>query len=112
MTNGSSDRLNLIQALVESNARAIAQTQQQIDSNARVIAANSDRIAEVDRTLSEAVGRTLRGIDELREIVEEDRVNFYERMEQTDTIIAGINATLAVLQQLMRDRHEGNQPPA
>lgn len=103
MTNGS-DRLDRIEALQLS-------AQQQIESNAQAIAANSTAIAEVRDTLSEAVGRALRGIELLREAQEEDRVNFNERLERTDTAIAGINATLAILQQLMRDRSGNGNPP-
>jgi chromosome segregation ATPase len=98
------ERLDRIEALIEALGH-------RVDSNARAIAANSSQIAEVDRTLSEAVGRTLRAVDELRERAEEDRANFREHIERTDTAIAGINATLAVLQQLMRDRNaNGDQP--
>lgn len=62
-------------------------------------------------SLSEAAGRTLRAVDELREIVEEDRVNVREQLERTDTAIASINATLAMLQQLIRNRNgNGDQP--
>lgn len=103
MTN-SSDRLDRIEVLIEALAY-------RVDSNARAIEANSNQIAEVDRTLSEVAGRTLRAVDELRETVEEDRVNFQERLAQTETAIAGINATLAVLQQMLRGRNgDGPQP--
>ena len=98
MTNSSSDRLDRIERLIELLG-------QRVDSNAQAIAANSAANAEVRDTLTEAVGRTLRGIDALRERAEEDRVNFRERFEQTDTAIAGINSTLAILQQLLRDRN-------
>lgn len=105
MTNSSNDRLDRLEALQQ-------RTQQQIDSNSLAIAANSTAIAEVRNTLSEAVGRTLRGIELLREAQEEDRVNVQERLERMDTSIAGINATLAILQQMLRDQNgNGNQPP-
>lgn len=98
MTNGNSDRLGRIERLIELLG-------QRVDSNAQAIAANSTAIAEVRDTLFEAVGRTLRGIDSLRERAEEDRVNFRERLEQTDTAIASISSTFAILQQLLRDRN-------
>ena len=118
MTHGSSDRLDRIEQTLERigqqqeiNTRSIELLGQRVDSNAQAIAASADRIAEVDRTLAEAVGRTLRGIDVLRETVEEDRVNTRERLQQTDSVIAGINATLAILQQMLRDRN-GDTPSA
>jgi chromosome segregation ATPase len=109
------DRLDRIEALIEALGH-------RVDSNARAIEANSNQIAEVDRTLAEAAGRTLRAVDELRERAEEDRVNFREFAERTDTAIAGINATLAavntsivnqgrILDYLMRDQSgNGDQP--
>ena len=114
MTN-SNDRLEQIERLLEALG-------QRVDSNARAIAANSTQIAEIRDSLSEAAGRTLRAFDELREIVEEYRVNFREHLERTDTAIAGINATLAavntsianqgrILNYLLRDRNgNGDQP--
>lgn len=110
MTN-SEDRLDRTERVVELLAQRLDSLTQRVDSNAQAIAANSTAIAEVRDTLSEAAGRTLRAVDELREVVEEDRVNFRERLERTDTAIAGINATLAILQQLMRDRNENGNPP-
>lgn len=125
MTNSSSDRLDRIERILETvgtrqeaisqqqeiNTRSIELLGQRVDSNASAIAANGNRIAEVDRTLAEAVGRTLRGIDALREAVEEDRVNVRERLDQNDILIAGINANLAILQQLLRERN-GDTPQA
>lgn len=119
MTNGSNGRLDRIERILEGVAtrqEAISQQQeintrtieflgQRIDSEAKAIEANSNRIADVDRTLAEAIGRALAGIEALTERAEEDRVNFLEHVERSDTAIAGINATLAVLQQLMRDRN-------
>lgn len=114
MTN-SNERLNQIERLLEALG-------QRVDSNARAIAANSTPIAEMTNSLSEAAGRTLRAVDELREIVEEDRVNFREHLERTDTATAGVNATLAdvntsianqgrILDYLLRDRNgNGDQP--
>lgn len=121
MTTNQPDRLDRIEQILEAVAQrtdTIAQQQEistrtiellgsRVDSNARAIQANSESITVV----VEAAGRTLRAVDELREIVEEDRINFREHLERTDTAIAGINATLAVLQQLMRDRNgNGDQP--
>jgi chromosome segregation ATPase len=104
MNNGS-ERLDRITELVEDNRRDINDLRKLVEFNAKAIAANSTQIGEMRDSLSEAAGRTLRAVDELREIVEEDRVNFREHLERTDTAIAGINATLAILQQLMRDRN-------
>lgn len=126
MTNSSSDRLDRIERILETvgtrqeaisqqqeiNTRSIELLGQRVDSNASAIAANGNRIAEVDRTLAEAVGRTLRGIDALREAVEEDRVNVRERLDQNDILIAGINANLAILQQLLRERNGDTPFPA
>jgi chromosome segregation ATPase len=93
----SNDRLDRIEIAVERTQRQINEgfqrTQQQIDSNARAFQANSESITVV----AEAAGRTLRAVDELRERVEEDRVNFREFVERADTAIAGINATLAAV---------------
>jgi len=112
MTNSSGDRLDRIERILEAvaqqqqiNTRTVELLGQRIDSNAKAIEANSNRIADVDRTLAEAVGRALAGIEALTERAEEDRVNFREYVGRTDTAIAGINATLAVLQQLIRDRN-------
>ena len=104
MNNGS-ERLDRITELVEDNRRDINDLRKLFEFNDKEIAANSTQIGEMRDSLSEAAGRTLRAVDELREIVEEDRVNFREHLERTDTAIAGINATLAILQQLMRDRN-------
>ena len=105
MSNGSNDRLDRIAELVEENRRDFNDLRELVESNAKAIAANSTQMAEMRDSLSEAAGRTLRAVDELREIVEEDRVNVREQLERTDTAIAGINATLAMLQQLMRNRN-------
>ncbi len=114
MTSGI-DRLDRIERILETvaqrqetisqqqeiNIRSIELLGQRVDSNAKAIEANSTSI----QTLAEVAGRTLRAVDELRERVEEERVNFREFIERTDTAIAGINATLAVLQQMVRDRN-------
>ena len=103
MTNNS-DRLDRIERLIEAIG-------QRVDSNSKAISANSAGIAEVRNTLSEAAGRTLRAVDELREVVE-DRVNVQERLERTDTAIAGINATLAILRSLFDRNGDRNYPEA
>jgi glutaredoxin 2 len=95
------ERFDRLEALLE-------ETIQVTRSNARAIQANSESI----NVVAEAAGRTLRAVDELRERAEEDRVNFREHIERTDTAIAGINATLAVLQQLMRDRNGNGELPS
>ena len=133
MTNASNDRLSRIEQILEAlaqrqdsisqqqeiNTRSIELLGQRIDSNAKAIEANSNRIADVDRTLAEAVGRALAGIEALTERAEEDRFNFREFLEHSDTAIAGINATLAavnisivnqgrILDHLMRRDRNGN----
>ena len=105
MSNGGNDGLDRIAELVEENRRDFNDLRELVESNAKAIAANSTQMAEMRDSLSEAAGMTLRAVDELREIVEEDRVNVREQLERTDTAIAGINATLAMLQQLMRNRN-------
>ena len=135
MTKGSNDRIDNIERILEAVAQrqeVIAQQQEintrtvellgsRIDSNAKAIEANSNRIAEVDRTLAEAVGRTLAGIEVLTERASEDRFNFRDFVEHTDTAITVINATLAavntsianqgrILDYLTRRERNGNQP--
>jgi chromosome segregation ATPase len=104
MTN-SSDRIERIEALLESASR-------RIDSNAKAIAANSAQITEVDRTLAEAAGKTLRAVDELRETVEEDRVNFREFITTTQSTLQSINAAIErqdrILDYLLRHDGHGN----
>ena len=107
MTNGSSDRLDRVEQILEAiaqqqgvNTRSIELLGHRVNSNALAIQANTESINAV----AEAAGRTLRAVEILQETVEEDRVNFREHMERTDTAIAGISATKLVLQQLMRDR--------
>ncbi len=109
----SSERLDRIERILEAvaqrqeiNTRSIELLGQRVDSNSKAIAANSSQIAEVRDALSEAAGRTLRALDELREIVEEERVNFQEYRQRNDTNVASVNASVerldAILQQLMR----------
>ena len=63
MTNGSEDRLDRIERLIEGigqqqeiNTRSIELLGTRVDSNAQATASNSGRIAEVDRTLA-VIGR-------------------------------------------------------
>ena len=49
-----------------------------VDSNAKLIAANSDQTAQTERVLSEAIGRTLAVVERIEERAEEDRINFQE----------------------------------
>lgn len=80
-------RVDRVEALAISNARAIEALTQSVN------------------TVAEAVGRTLRAVDELREIVEEDRVNFRERLDRADVAITSINATLASINAAI-ERHD------
>ena len=73
------------------NTRSIELLGNRVDSNAKAIQANTESINAV----AEAAGRTLRAVEILQETAEEDRVNFREHLERTDTAIAGINATKA-----------------
>lgn len=93
MTNYNSDRLDRIEALVEALA-------QRVDSNARAIEANSNTIAEVDRNLSEAVGRTLRSVELLREDAEERRQEFEQYKVRTDANLVSLNAAVERLENL------------
>jgi hypothetical protein len=63
MTNYNSDRLDRIEALLEAISL-------RVDSNTGAIAANSAAIAEADRNLSAAVGRTFRAVELLRKDAE------------------------------------------
>jgi septation ring formation regulator EzrA len=98
----SNDRLDRIEALLESASR-------RIDSNARAVQANSESI----NVVAEAAGRTLRAVDELREIVEEDKVNFREFVTTTRTTLDSINASLEqqgrILDYLLRRNGEGGK---
>ena len=93
MTNYNSDRLDRTEALVEAIA-------QKVDSNARAIEANSNTIAEVDRNLSEAVGRTLRAVEILREDAEERRQEFEQYKTRTDANLVSLNAAVERLENL------------
>ena len=107
MTNYNSDRLDRIEALVEAIA-------QKVDSNARAIEANSNTIAEVDRNLSEAVGRTLRAVEILREDAEERRQEFEEYKIRTDANLVSLNAAVERLENLfsyLLQRDGENQNP-
>lgn len=107
MTNYNSDCLDRIEALVEALA-------QRVDSNARAIETNSNTIAEVDRNLSEAVGRTLRSVEILREDAEERRQEFEGYKVRTDANLISLNAAVERLENLfsyLLRRDEENQNP-
>lgn len=100
MINSSEDnenRLTRIERLVESNAKAI-------EANSAGIADNRQQI----NVLTEALGRTLGAIDNLRDIVEDSRVDFDEYRSRNDTTIASMNAAVerleAIVTQLGRER--------
>lgn len=80
-------RLDRIEALIEAISY-------RVDSNAKAIEANSTAIAEVDRTLSEAVGRTLGVVETLAQTVADSREEFEEYKRRNDAIQASINASL------------------
>lgn len=86
------NRLDRLEAITESNAKAIA--------------ANSDQLAQTERVLSEAIGRTLSVVEGLAERAEEDRVNFQEYRERNDAQMASLNAAVerldAILDRLIR----------
>ena len=79
-----------------------------VDSNARSIAANSDQLAQTERVLSEAIGRSLALADGLRERAEEDRVNFQEYRERNDAQMNSLNAAVERLDAIL-DRLISNQ---
>lgn len=83
----NSDRLDRIEALIEAISYGV-------DSNAKAIEANSVAIAEVDRTLSEVVGRTLRVVETLTQTVADSREEFEEYKRRNEAIQASINASL------------------
>jgi methyl-accepting chemotaxis protein len=64
-SNGSSDRLDRIEALVEANSRAIAENNRAIAENSQAIAQNSQAIAENRSTIAE----NSRAIAEQRESI-------------------------------------------
>lgn len=83
-SNGwTSDRLDQLAALVESNARAIQ--------------ANSESI----NVVAEAIGRTARTVEILSQAVEEDRVNFQEYRQRNDTTVASLNAAVERLETIV-----------
>lgn len=110
MTNNGhtpSSRLDQIEAILarvaqqqEVNTVGIAELRKIVESNA-TIQANSTRITETDRILSEAAGRTLRGLDELRERAEEDRVSLQEYRERNDATVASLNAAVERLETIV-----------
>lgn len=79
-----------------------------VDSNARSIAANSDQLAQTERVLSEAIGRTLALVDGLTERAEEDRVNFQEYRERNNAQMNSLNAAVERLDAIL-DRLISNQ---
>lgn len=83
----NSDRFDRIEATLEAISY-------RVDSNAKAIEANSAAIAEVDRTLSEAIGRTLRVVETLAQTVADSREEFEEYKRRNDAIQASINASL------------------
>lgn len=83
----NSDRLDRIEATLETISY-------RVDSNAKAIEANSAAIAEVDRTLSEAIGRTLGVVETLAQTVADSREEFEEYKRRNDAIQASINASL------------------
>lgn len=100
MTNSNADnenRLTRIERLVESNAKAI-------EANSAGTSENRQQI----NVLTEALGRTLGAIDNLRDIVEDSRVDFDEYRSRNDTTIASMNAAVerleAIVTQLGRER--------
>ncbi len=98
----SSERLDRIERILE----AVAQRQESNTRSIELLGQRVDSNSKARDALSEAAGRTLRGLDELREIVEEERVNFQEYRQRNDTNVASVNASVerldAILQQLMR----------
>jgi uncharacterized protein YPO0396 len=88
------NRLDRVEAITESNARAIA--------------ANSDQTAQTERVLSEAIGRTLAVVERIEERAEEDRVNFQEYRERNDAQMNSLNAAVERLDAIL-DRLISNQ---
>lgn len=99
------DQIEVILARVaqqqEVNTAGIAELRNIVESNAKAIQANSTRIIETDQILSEAAGRTLRGLDELRERAEEDRVNLQEYRQRNDANVASLNAAVERLETIV-----------
>lgn len=95
-SNSNNERLERIEKLVESNARAIEAL------------ANENR--ESISALAEISGRTLRAVDLLREAQEEDRVNFQEFRQLTQEQITGINAAVERLDAILNNLIRRDQP--
>lgn len=107
MNNDNEDyetRLARIELLVESNAKAIAANSAGIAENRQSIAATNQSIND----LAEAAGRTLAGIERLRDIVDDNRADYEDYKIRNDATIASINAAVerldAILNQLLRNR--------
>ncbi len=95
------NRLDRIEAIVESNALTVQGLSQRIDSNAKSIAANSDQTAQTERVLSEAIGRTLAVVERIEERAEEDRINFQEYRERNDAQMNSLNAAVERLDAIL-----------
>lgn len=97
-------RLDRIEAAIERGQAETAALKKLIESNAKAIEANSAAIADNNQqidVLAEVSGRTLRAVDSLREIVEEERVNFREYRERTDTNLVSLNAAVERLETIV-----------
>lgn len=88
------NRLDRLEAITESNAKAIA--------------ANSDQLSQTERVLSEAIGRTLAVVERVEERAEEDRINFQEYRERNDAQMASLSAAVERLDAIL-DRLISNQ---
>lgn len=94
MTNPNSDRLDRIEAIIQSNAKAI----QALGASA---AEERDRNRQEFNLLAETAGRTLGAIEGLREIVEEDRINFQEFRNRNDANLVSLNAVVERLETIV-----------
>lgn len=119
MTSPNTDRLDRIEATIESNAKAIQalgasaaeesdRLRNLIESNAKAIQAlgasaaeERDRNRQEFNLLAETAGRTLGAIEGLREIVEEDRINFQEFRDRNDANLVSLNAAVERLEAIV-----------
>lgn len=90
----NSDRLDRIEATLEAISYRVDSNAKVIEANSVAIAANREAIAEVDCTLSEAVGRTLKVVETLAQTVADSREEFEEYKRRNDAIQTSINASL------------------
>lgn len=117
MTNSNennSDRLDRIEAIVESNSRAIAKNSQTIAENSQTIAENSQAIAEN----SQAIAQQRQSIEQQRQSIEQQRQsieqlaqaaqaalslaqNSRESLQQTDRMTRRNAAAIARLEEKM-----------